>query len=763
MTKVFGIGVAGCALILVLGCSDEQGPEPGPDMSVADLALDVSGDQKPDPQGPDLTLDGKPDAPRPDLPPVDLALPDAPAPDLPAPDLLVPDAPAPDLPAPDLPAPDLSPPDVGHDGMCSGDASLSCYPGPAATKNVGLCKAGTQICSGGLWSKCAGAVLPAKEACDGQDNDCNGATDEGLVCVTTVVGQGDSHRDGPAAQATFYNPYSVAVAPNGDLVVADGLGYRVRRISGGKVTTLAGSGIFGYADGAASSARFGIIWDVAITASGDVVVIEPYDNRLRKISGGKVSTFAGDGTKAIKDGPLLKAQFYYPWGIDVDSAGVVYVGATNGGPIRKISGGQVTSIAGSSKTGYKDGLAAAALFSRPQALAAGTKEVFVLDAGDYRVRKIAGGQVTTVLGDGTAGYVDGPLAKARLNYAHGIQLTASGDLLVADTQNRVIRRIDLTKGVVSTLAGVNLGAYKDGPVATAQISGPWGVARGTGGELYLADQQNSVIRKLSGGKVSTYAGSGVRGYKDGPSQTAQLGGVTDVALGPKGELYVTEVQNRRVRKVYQGQVTTIAGDGTPGLLDGPALKAKFRMLTALKVDKQGAIYVTDTANRAIRKISGGQVTTIAGNGKIGYLDGPALSAKFAGPFGLALGPAGEVYVADTGNRRIRLVSKGQVTTIAGDGTMGCKDGPALKARFGSPFKMDLDPQGALYIADNACGQIRKLYKGQVTSVAGTMVVGFKDGEAKTAKFAHPRAVIWAGAKTLLVGDTGNHRVRRISW
>ena len=816
MSRVIRSSAMAVAMVLTLaGCSDEALEPGGPDAVTADLAPDARVDREPDPQGPDLAKDSGPDTPRPDLPSGDLALPDSAAPDLPAPDLPAPDLPAPDLPAPDLPAPDMAPPDTGNDAMCSGDAARPCYAGPASTKNVGLCKAGSQICSLGLWGACAGAVLPQTEVCDGQDNNCDGATDEKLTCVSTVAGVGASHRDGPAAQATFASPYCIAVAANGDLLVGDSLNYRVRRISGGKVTTIAGSGIYGGANGAALDASFSHIWDLTVTAAGDVVVAEAFDNRIRKISGGQVTTLAGDGVAGYKDGPaktarfsapysvlavgndvlvadrnnhrirkisggqvsthagtgvkglsggtLLKAQFTYPWGLAKDSTGAVYVGAYTGGPVRKISGGQVFTLAGSSSTGHKDGPAPIALFSSPRSLAAGIKGVFVLDAGDSRVRKIAGGQVSTVLGDGTPGYVDGPLAKARLGLAYGIRFTTAGDLVVSDTVNNVIRQISLGKGTVSTLAGVSPGGYKDGPVAAAAFSSPTGLAVGPAGEIYVADQHNSVVRKISGGKVSTFAGSGVRGHKDGPALSAQLGAVSDVALGPKGELYLTELVNRRVRKVQAGQVTTLAGSGAKGHKDGPALSAEFRMLTALKVDKQGAVYVVDTANRAIRKISGGQVTTIAGTGKLGYLDGPALSAKFAGPFGLALGPAGEVYVGDSGNRRVRLLSKGQVTTVAGDGTRGCKDGPALKAQFGQIFKLDIGPGGELYISDNGCSQIRKLHKGQVTTVAGAMKVGLQDGLAKDAMFARPHAVIWGGANSLLVGDTANHRVRRISW
>ena len=181
----------------------------------------------------------------------------------------------------------------------------------------------------------------------------------------------------------------------------------------------------------------------------------------------------------------------------------------------------------------------------------------------------------------------------------------------------------------------------------------------------------------------------------------------DVALDSAGTLYVADSGNHRIRIIAGGQVSTLAGDGTAGFLDGPAISARFNGPVGLALGSDGKLYVADAGNHSIRVISGGQVTTLAGDGTAGYLDGPATGARFNAPAALAL-DGGDVYIADTGNQRIRLVAGGKVSTVAGDNTAGYLDGPAGKARFQDPSGLALLGPKMLVIGDRNNCRLRLL-------------------------------------------------------
>ena len=181
----------------------------------------------------------------------------------------------------------------------------------------------------------------------------------------------------------------------------------------------------------------------------------------------------------------------------------------------------------------------------------------------------------------------------------------------------------------------------------------------------------------------------------------------DVALDSAGVLYVADSGNHRIRVIASGQVSTLAGDGTAGLLDGPAPGARFNGPVGLAQSADGTLYVADSGNHCIRVISGGKVTTVAGDGTAGYLDGPAAGARFNAPAALAL-EGGDIYVADTGNHRIRVISGGQVSTLAGDGTAGYLDGPAGQARFRDPSGLALLGPKVLVIGDRNNCRLRLL-------------------------------------------------------
>jgi sugar lactone lactonase YvrE len=318
-------------------------------------------------------------------------------------------------------------------------------------------------------------------------------------------------------------------------------------LASGCVGTVAGTGNSGYKDGPVAAAQFHSPYDVAVDAAGVIYVVDTFNHVIRTISGGQVSTLAGSKGYGYKDGPAAAAKFSSPLGVAVDSKGAVYVGDTGNNVIRKIYGGQVSTVAGDGTPGYKDGPVASARFEKPGDLAldaAGT--VYLLDTS-HRVRKICGGVVSTVAGDGVEGYKDGPAASARFSWLHVLALDASGTTIyISESIHDRIRVI--TKGVVSTL--INGPGYQDGPLAMAKILGPSGLAVDQSGAIYIADTLNFRLRKISGGQIRTVAGDGIKETKDGLALTARFLKLDGIAFGPNGDLYLAQPQSPRIR-VYR--------------------------------------------------------------------------------------------------------------------------------------------------------------------------------------------------------------------
>jgi hypothetical protein len=317
-------------------------------------------------------------------------------------------------------------------------------------------------------------------------------------------------------------------------------------------------------------------------------------------------------------------------------------------------------------------------------------------------------------------------------------------------------------GAVSTLAGTGKPGFQDGVAATAQFENPRGVEV-TGGSVYVADYANHRVRAINAGQVTTLAGSGVQGFKDGPAATAQLNFPAGLAVQGGGGLLVADSANDRIRVVWSGQVTTLAGSGVKGFLDGAAATARFQYPQGV-AEAAGTVYVADTENHRIRMIKGGQVTTLAGSGVKGFLDGAATVARFNAPTDVAVSGS-TVYVADSGNNRVRAVAlgSGAVSTVAGTGAQGAADGPATsQAQFWSPLALAVWGT-RLYIADQSNHRIRVLEQGAVTTVTGDYF-GFKDGPIDQALFYYPSGLAFdTSGPRLVVGDQSNHRIRLVTF
>ena len=323
----------------------------------------------------------------------------------------------------------------------------------------------------------------------------------------------------------------------------------------------------------------------------------------------------------------------------------------------------------------------------------------------------AGVLVSTLAGDGTKEFADGRGTSAKFNDPHGVAVDKAGNVYVADMLNHRIRKID-SRGNVTTLAGSGTNGFADGRGTAAKFNWPTCIALDRVGNFYVADMNNHRIRKITpGGDVSTLAGDGTIGFADGRGTAAKFNYPTGIAIDGAGNLYVADTYNHRIRKITPaGNVTTLAGSGTNGFADGSGVTAKFAMPTGVAVDRAGIVYAADFDNHRIRRIdSMGNVSTLAGDGSKGFADGQGTSAKFYTPNDIAIDGAGNLYVADTSNNRIRKIdSTGQVITLAGDGSRGFADGPGISAKFNWPYGVAADSAGDLYVADRYNGRIRKI-------------------------------------------------------
>lgn len=319
---------------------------------------------------------------------------------------------------------------------------------------------------------------------------------------------------------------------------------------------------------------------------------------------GCVTTFAGIGYKGHVDGPNLSAKFKDPKSVAVSASGVVYVADQGNNCIRKIETGQVSSI-GTGVWGYADGAATTAQFASPGGIAVSgsTGVVYVADSSNNRIRTIdASGNVATLAGNGNAGHLDGPAASAKFKAPHGVDIDdATGTVYVADRDNHVIRTIQ--GGSVQTFAGTpGISGSTNGALAVAQFANPYDLAYHAKG-IFVADKLNSLIRVISGTTVSTHAGSS-QGYQDGPAATAMfmytygLGLLTTTSSNLA--VLVADGGNNRIRQVESGNVTTLAGDGGAGLVNGPAMEAQFNSPQDVAADASGKIYIVDLNNHCIR-------------------------------------------------------------------------------------------------------------------------------------------------------------------
>ena len=467
------------------------------------------------------------------------------------------------------------------------------------------------------------------------------------------------------------------------------------------ITTVAGADfVFPSQPIPGPNAPLGQISGISVDASGNVYASDLSNNRVMLISpNGIVSVVAGNGIlddvagETGDGGPATAASIPMPTAVAVDAAGDLYIGSF--GYVRKVSGGTITTVVGGGRGSLGDGgPATSATIYEPAALAFDAAgNLYIADSFDGRIRKVSNGTITTVAGNGSGpgpanplGNLGdgGPATNATLSNPSGVACDSSGNLYIADSGNYRIRKVS-PGGIITTVVGNgHINDSGDGGPAIAASLEPTSVALDAAGNLYIADFYHR-IRKVSQGIISTVAGTGANGFSGdgGPAVSATLESPRGIAVGSNGTIYFGdspqefELGSGRVREVMaNGNINTLAGNGLYGFSGdgGPAVSATLSWLPpgpsqsapGLAVDGRGNVYIADTANNRVRMVSGGIITTVAGDGIAGFSGdgGPASSAELNFPTGVAVDSAGNLYIVDLENFRIREVSNGTITTLA---------------------------------------------------------------------------------------------------
>lgn len=619
--------------------------------------------------------------------------------------------------------------------------------------------------------------------------------------VTTIAGsphnKGFVDGVGTYQAAQFNSPIGIGADANGNLYLADNGNQTIRKVTpAGVATTVAGKvGVTGTATNAnGNNATFNSPNSTAVDSLGNIFVSDLVNRVIRKIApNGDVTLFAGSPSKQqnTNDGVGTLARFQAPEGLAIDKADNLYVADQGASTIRKIApDGTVTTLAGKGKvSGTNDGVGSLARFSSPEAVAVdGGGNVYVSDTGNQTIRMITpAGVVTTLAGSpGQKGNVDATNAVARFNVPRGIAVDSATNIYVADSANSTIRKLVLqgTNCIVTTLAG---GTAQNNNVDSVDATGTnavfsflYGLTVDSAGTLFAVDRSNDDIRKITpAGVVTTLAGvPGLAGSYDGSGAAAQFDGPEELAVDSATNIYVIEHFNNTVRKISPNGtnwvVTTIAGCPScpAGTNDGSGLTARFNGPFGLTVDPSGNVYVADTGNRTIRKLTPAgadwNVSTFAGTPVAGPIDdGTGTNAHFASPLGLAADATG-LYVADSSNIR-KVTYDGAVTTLAG--CISCVptavDGTGTNAIFWSARGVAVDQAGDLYVADSANDLVRKLTSDgtnwTVTTLGGVPgQASGRDGVGAEARFNQPTGIgVDANGNVYVINSGENNVVKGV--
>ena len=629
--------------------------------------------------------------------------------------------------------------------------------------------------------------------------------------ITTVAGGGVGDGGIPTL-AALTSPDGLAIDSHDNIYIADGAAHRIRKIDVQRnvITTLAGTGNPGFSgdEGPASAAELSWPFGLAFDDDDNLYVADSGNHRIRKIdlATGIITTVAGSGVQGFEgdDGLAVDATFNSPHGVDVDRHGNVYIADTFNNRIRKIDAvdGIVTTVAGSGIPGFEGdfGLAVNANLNQPKDVAVDDwGKVYIADSGNHVIRQIdhqidRQGVILTLAGKRNAP-VDpvtvansGPARDAVLRNPRSLALDQErGNLYVADTGNHLVRRILLNNVIkdvqITTEAGASDGsAGYDGEETNAIVSSlnsPSAVAVNSLGEGYIADTGNRRVRAIVSASqwrpkiLVTVAGNGEASFsgEDALATSATLHFPSDVVLGPNGNMYFSDTDNHRVRRVdlSTGLINTVAGNGVAGNrgVGRPGTNTRLHSPEGLAFDSDGRLYIADTGNDRVLRLN-------VRSGVLRAIIDPASNststvAFFNSPTALAVDSADNLYIAETGNHRIRMVDlgTGEISIVAGDGSADFTGdgGRATRAKLNKPEGVAVDGDGNIVIADTGNRRIRRVEIDTeiISTIAGDgrREYAGDGGPATDAGLDVPRRVAVDADGNVLISDTLDHRIRAI--
>lgn len=604
--------------------------------------------------------------------------------------------------------------------------------------------------------------------------------------ISTIAGGGTNSTQpygdgGPATQSYLREPSAIFVDNTGVLYIVDQGLSRVRKVNlSGIITTVAGGGTNPDTT-AATEVRLSGSTDIVVDTQNNLYIADRGNHRVRKVNpAGIITTVAGTGERGFDGdgGPATQAKLSNPSGIYLDSVGNLYIADEQNRRVRKVDPtGIITTVAGNgSFASFNENTPATETgISVKSVYVDNTGNLYISD-GFSRIKKVGtDGNIATFAGGGSKSSTENALAtEAELKSPIGLWGDTTGNLYIAEQGANLIRKVD-TSGNISITAGGYIG---DGKTRTeTTLAKPKGLALDAAGHLYVADYDHHRIRKVDAttGIVQTVAGNGIGGNNSEGilATTANVSLPTGLGIDAIGNLYVSSQTWSTIQKIdTAGIITTLAGGGNETTDGIAATQARLSSPSDIAFDQNGNMYIANLNNHTIRKVdSSGTITTIAGNGQFGSIGdgGPASQAQLNRPTGLAFDTLGNLYIADTGNKRIRKIdTSGTISTFAGGGTAGFPtyghNGPATDAQLINPTDIAIDTTGTLYIADQKL--IRKINpSGILTNIAGDGITSSSTGDgglATDAKVSSAISLVVSNKGFLYFSDDLNHTIRVIN-